>query len=150
MRVKTWGKESKDREGKENGEKAGESRQTPLSWRETSLMRCKQFICVGEKTESEPGRSEWDLREVWDAHHKAPEPHCTTKGNAQTLTITGPGSNKPPLQCSSQRRRVQHMSCTFSPSHTMWDNSQRLQTLQHTRGYLNTQGTFLLHRRSLV
>lgn len=45
MRMKTQiGKESKDREGRENGVKAGESRQMPLSRQEASLMRCKQFI----------------------------------------------------------------------------------------------------------
>lgn len=56
MRMNTrGGKESKDREGGENGEKAGESRQMLLSRRETSLIRCKKFICVGEKKYIEAG-----------------------------------------------------------------------------------------------
>ena len=55
MKGKTQGvKESKDREGEGNGEKAGECRQMPLSRQEASLMTCKQFICAEEKRYSEP------------------------------------------------------------------------------------------------
>lgn len=56
VRMKTWGgKESKDRGERKSWERAGESRQMPLSRQEASLMRCKIFICVGEKKYSEPG-----------------------------------------------------------------------------------------------
>lgn len=51
------GKQRQRGKGGKNGEKAGESRQMLLSRQEASLMRCKQFICVEEKKQSEPGGS---------------------------------------------------------------------------------------------
>lgn len=39
--------------GWEMEERPGESRARLLSWREASLMRCKQFICAEEKRYSE-------------------------------------------------------------------------------------------------
>lgn len=51
-----------------NEEKAEESRQKPLSRQETSLMRCKTFICVGERKYSEPGRPIGALMDTFDMH----------------------------------------------------------------------------------
>lgn len=63
------GKAKTDRGGG-NEEKAEESRQRPLSRQETSLMRCKKFICVGEKRYREPGRLIGALMDVFDVHRK--------------------------------------------------------------------------------
>lgn len=50
MEMKTYdGIEGKAREGKESGERVGESRQMQLGRQMTSLMGFKTFICVGEK-----------------------------------------------------------------------------------------------------
>lgn len=50
MEMKTYdGIEGKAREGKESGERVGESRQMQLGQQMTSLMGFKTFICVGEK-----------------------------------------------------------------------------------------------------
>lgn len=84
VRMTTWGgKESKDREGRENRERAGESRQMPLSRQETSLMRCEIFICVGERKNSEPEGSAWDLREfeMRTTIHQNQRRHGTTRQN---------------------------------------------------------------------
>lgn len=48
-------KERQSTEGRQSGQKVGESRQTLLSPQEASLMRCKQIICVEEKKHSKPG-----------------------------------------------------------------------------------------------
>lgn len=54
-----------------NGEKAEESRQKPLSRQETSWMRSKKIICVGEKKYSEPGRLIAALTHIFHQHRKA-------------------------------------------------------------------------------
>lgn len=90
MRMNTrGGKESKDREGGENGEKAGESRQMLLSRRETSLIRCKKFICVGEKKYIEAGGVDVGAMEVLDVHRNTPESHASRhdKANPQCRRI---------------------------------------------------------------
>lgn len=57
-------------EGGGNEEEAEESRQRPLSRQETSWMRSKKIICVGEKKHREPGRLIAALTDIFRVHRK--------------------------------------------------------------------------------
>lgn len=137
------GQKAKTEGGGGNGEKAEESRQRPLSRQETSWVRSKKIICVGEKRYHEPGRLIGALTDIfsmctittnrgtaklWLLPAKIRRANCIFKKNAICLHLSV-SKNKPKGTKVSAHCGAKVQQLTFKENRELQTHRQAL--LQH-------------------